>query len=212
MSAQEDPNASGTESEGFAPDEDFLEADADASTELGEAEEEGGEDYETDVEAPEEVRRPGIQTPALQPAAAALPTPSRAARRRRRQQLRLPCSPTHPLQVIDAAAREVARKERERLKQQDKLRREQLERMRLQQNQDASKGEVRTSSSAFVCLQAALRVAHTQLGKADVCGGALPHLHAYTGRRPGHHAHLPAATLPCPRRRRSAVAAASTSC
>lgn len=212
MSAQEDPNASGTESEGFAPDEDFLEADADASTELGEAEEEGGEDYETDVEAPEEVRRPGIQTPALQPAAAAAAPPSHAARRRRRQQLRLPCSPARTLQVLDAAAREVARKERERLKQQDKLRREQLERMRLQQNQDASKGEVRTSSGAFVCLQAALRVAHTQLGKADACGGALPHLHASTGRRPGHHAHLPAATLPCPRCRRSAAAAASTSC
>jgi SWI/SNF-related matrix-associated actin-dependent regulator of chromatin subfamily A member 5 len=97
MSAQEDPNASGTESEGFAPDEDFLEADADASTELAEGEEEGGEEYDTDVEAPEE--------------------------------------------VLDHAAREVARKERERLKQQDKLRREQLDRMRVQQNQDASKGE-----------------------------------------------------------------------
>lgn len=51
----------------------------------------------------------------------------------------LPCLP----QVLDHAAREVARKERERLKQQDKQRREQLERMRLQQNQDASRGEVR---------------------------------------------------------------------
>lgn len=39
-------------------------------------------------------------------------------------------------------AREIARKERERLKAQDKLRREQLEVMRTTQNTDAAKGEV----------------------------------------------------------------------
>lgn len=46
---------SGTESEAFAPDEDFLEADADASTELH-SEGEPSHEYDTDEEAPEEVR------------------------------------------------------------------------------------------------------------------------------------------------------------
>lgn len=56
-----------------------------------------------------------------------------------------PLPPPSPIQELEsAAAREIARKERERLKQQDKLRREQLERMRMSQNQDASKGEVRS--------------------------------------------------------------------
>lgn len=141
MSAQEDPNASGTESEAFAPDEDFLEADADASTELAEGEE-GGEEYETDVEAPEEVSAPGFKHGA--PASSAGGGDDISARASggggAKQLSRLPA----PLpQVLDAAAREVARKERERLKQQDKIRREQLERMRLQQNSDASRGDVR---------------------------------------------------------------------
>ena len=66
------------------------------------------------------------------------------------QQLgRQPCPPAPRLprrpQALNEAARAVARKERERLKQQDRIRREQLEQMRTQQNADASKGEVRPS-------------------------------------------------------------------
>lgn len=41
------------------------------------------------------------------------------------------------------AAQLIAKKERERLKLQDKLRREQLERVREEQNQDAAAGDVR---------------------------------------------------------------------
>ena len=44
---------SGSDSEGFAPDEDFVEADQEASTELGD--EEPTEEYDTEEEAPEEV-------------------------------------------------------------------------------------------------------------------------------------------------------------
>lgn len=47
-------------------------------------------------------------------------------------------------ELESAAAREIARKERERLKQQDKLRREQLEKFRATANMDAAKGEVRS--------------------------------------------------------------------
>ena len=53
-------------------------------------------------------------------------------------------------------AREVARRERDRLKQQDKLRREQLEQLRSLQNTDASKGEVRVQQAPEL---AALEVA-----------------------------------------------------
>ena len=42
-----------------------------------------------------------------------------------------------------SATREIARKERERLKAQDKYKREQLEKLRAEQNVDASAGEVR---------------------------------------------------------------------
>lgn len=45
-----------------------------------------------------------------------------------------------------AATREIARKERERLKAQDKFKREQLEKLRAEQNMDASAGEVRATS------------------------------------------------------------------
>jgi hypothetical protein len=49
-----------------------------------------------------------------------------------------------PLQDIDnAAAKEVAKKERERLKNQEKQRKEQVEKMRSQLNDDAAVGEVR---------------------------------------------------------------------
>ena len=50
--------------------------------------------------------------------------------------------PPHLQELESAMAREIARKERERLKAQDKLRREQLEMMRTTQNTDAAKGEV----------------------------------------------------------------------
>lgn len=54
MSAQDKDQAmSGSDSEGFAPDEDFVEADQEASTELGD--EEPTEEYDTEEEAPEEV-------------------------------------------------------------------------------------------------------------------------------------------------------------
>lgn len=58
------------------------------------------------------------------------------------------------MQAIESAtAREMARKERERLKQQDKMRREQLERFRETANTDASKGEVRRAgiAGALMC-------------------------------------------------------------
>lgn len=93
MSAEEAQTSSG--SSGLAPDEDFMEADQEASTEMGG---EPSEEYATEDEAPEE-------------------------------------------DLESATAREIARKERERLKQQDKIRREQLERMRETANQDASKGD-----------------------------------------------------------------------
>ena len=44
-------------------------------------------------------------------------------------------------------ARQVAQKERERLKLQEKLRKEQVEKMRSQLNTDAAAGEVSPSSS-----------------------------------------------------------------
>ena len=54
---------------------------------------------------------------------------------------------TPPLQALETAAdREIARKERERLKVQDALRRQQLEKLRENQNADASKGDVRLGS------------------------------------------------------------------
>ncbi|KAL4443678.1 hypothetical protein ABPG75_011415 [Micractinium tetrahymenae] len=90
----EEPQLSGDS--GPAPDEDFLEADQEASTEV--ASEAPTEEYDTEEEAPEE-------------------------------------------ELESAVAREIARKERERLKQQDKLRREQLEKFRATANQDAAKGE-----------------------------------------------------------------------
>ncbi|KAL4447228.1 hypothetical protein ABPG77_007261 [Micractinium sp. CCAP 211/92] len=93
MSAEE-PQLSGDS--GPAPDEDFLEADQEASTEV--ASDAPTEEYDTEEEAPEE-------------------------------------------ELESAAAREIARKERERLKQQDKLRREQLEKFRATANLDAAKGE-----------------------------------------------------------------------
>lgn len=51
---KDEPEVSGSGSEA-APDSDFVEADAEASTELAE-EEEVTEEYDTEVEAPEEVR------------------------------------------------------------------------------------------------------------------------------------------------------------
>jgi peroxiredoxin len=57
-------------------------------------------------------------------------------------------SPVHlsgsSLQEADnAAAKEIAKKERERLKLQEKMRKEQVEKMRSQLNTDAAHGEVR---------------------------------------------------------------------
>ena len=65
MSAEE-PELSGSGSE-LAPDEDFVEADAEASTELGGEEAEPTEEFDTEDEAPEEVRPGscGAQRPAL---------------------------------------------------------------------------------------------------------------------------------------------------
>jgi hypothetical protein len=65
MSAEE-PELSGSGSE-LAPDEDFVEADAEASTELGGEEAEPTEEFDTEDEAPEEVRPGscGTQRPAL---------------------------------------------------------------------------------------------------------------------------------------------------
>ena len=45
--------------------------------------------------------------------------------------------------LTSAATKEIARKERERLKAQDKYKRDQLEKLRAEQNTDASSGEVR---------------------------------------------------------------------
>lgn len=48
------------------------------------------------------------------------------------------------------AAKEVAKKERERLKLQEKAKKEQLEKMREQLNQDAAAGEVRLHTSTHI--------------------------------------------------------------
>ena len=48
-------------------------------------------------------------------------------------------------------AKEVAKKERERLKNQDKMKREQVEKLRQQLNTDAAAGEVR-KHGRFCCL------------------------------------------------------------
>ena len=45
--------------------------------------------------------------------------------------------------LSDAAKAEIARRERERLKLQERLKREKIERMRLEANQGAGAGEVR---------------------------------------------------------------------
>ena len=45
-------------------------------------------------------------------------------------------------ELTSAATKEIARKERERLKAQDKYKRDQLEKLRAEQNTDASAGEV----------------------------------------------------------------------
>lgn len=57
------------------------------------------------------------------------------------------------LQVaLDSAnTREIARKERERLKAQDKYKKDQLEKLRAEQNVDASSGEVRLRLSFQAC-------------------------------------------------------------
>jgi hypothetical protein len=68
-------------------------------------------------------------------------------------------------ELQSAAAREVARKERERLKQQDKLRREHLEHLRTQQNSDAAKGEVRAGARASLRRLRSGLVAFCGLGK-----------------------------------------------
>lgn len=60
MSAQEEQQSG---SEGFAPDEDFLEADQEASTEIGE--EQPTEEYSTEDEAPEEVCRRRLPVPLI---------------------------------------------------------------------------------------------------------------------------------------------------
>ena len=154
MSAEE-AELSGSGSE-RAPDEDFAEADAEGSTELGGDEPEPTEEFDTEDEAPEEVG----QAPAA-PGAGLLegravcqiePGPRDVGKEAIRgdQILKLvpplppsPCSPACLQELESATAREMARKERERLRQQDKLRREQLERFRETANTDASKGEVR---------------------------------------------------------------------
>jgi len=54
------------------------------------------------------------------------------------------------LQEVDyAAAKEIAKKERERLKNQEKVRKEQVEKMRSQLNSDAALGEVRNLMSTL---------------------------------------------------------------
>lgn len=50
----------------------------------------------------------------------------------------------------NAAAKEVARKERERLKNQERMRKEQVEKMRSQLNTDAAQGEVRYNNNYSV--------------------------------------------------------------
>lgn len=150
-----------------APEEDFAEAEVSGSL----PEEEAGteEEYETEDESPAEVgdvimrlgsnwaaRRPPClgsrasllprqreagSSPAGAPAGRwsahdvlgpALPAPNR------------PQSPPRaPTQALEnETARIIAKKERERLKLQDRLRREQLEKFREQQNADAEAGEV----------------------------------------------------------------------
>lgn len=46
------------------------------------------------------------------------------------------------MELTSAATKEIARKERERLKAQDKYKKDQLEKLRAEQNTDASLGEV----------------------------------------------------------------------
>ena len=58
---EQEPELSGSGSE-LAPDEDFVEADAEASTEHGGEEPEPTEEFDTEDEAPEEVR-PGSLGP-----------------------------------------------------------------------------------------------------------------------------------------------------
>lgn len=54
--------------------------------------------------------------------------------------------------ALDSAnTREIARKERERLKAQDKYKKDQLEKLRAEQNVDASSGEVRLRLNFQAC-------------------------------------------------------------
>ena len=146
--------------------------DAEGSVEAGD--DEGPvEEYDTEEEAPPEVRpvrsaawsgsqpAPGPQVArsrpwqrcwagcSLQSAITCVSTAAAAAAAAAQPPLphtpRLPDPP--PLQALETAAdREIARKERERLKVQDALRRQQLEKLRENQNADASKGDVRLGS------------------------------------------------------------------
>lgn len=162
MSSKEADEVSLSGSEA-APEEDFLEADADASTEVGD--EEPTEEYDTDVEAPEDVSGRGGASVRPGGALARPPHPQGppgsnggamgGARRplapigERSSFAALTKSPAPSPQAVEsAAAREVARKERERLKMMDQQRRSHLEAVRLAQNADASKGEVRRRMQA----------------------------------------------------------------
>lgn len=52
--------------------------------------------------------------------------------------------------LTDAAKAEIARRERERLKLHERLKKEKLERMRLEANDGAGAGEVNSTSAAFL--------------------------------------------------------------
>ena len=132
--ADGEPEDSGEQT---APEEDFFEADASADTEL--EDDDGGDEYDTEEEAPEEV---SVHVKCLEVQGSVLGAIPRCWRR----MLISPhfCGRRFVQALETEAARMVARKERERLKLQDKLRKEQIEKMRQQLNSDAAAGDVST--------------------------------------------------------------------
>lgn len=60
--------------------------------------------------------------------------------------------------LTSAATKEIARKERERLKAQDKYKKDQLEKLRAEQNTDASLGEVGYPLGPHCCASGAVQV------------------------------------------------------
>lgn len=72
--------------------------------------------------------------------------------------------------LTSAATKEVARKERERLKAQDKYKKDQLEKLRAEQNTDASLGEVGYPLGPHCCASSAVQVMLCVTSCVDAAG------------------------------------------